>query len=172
MTRRYEITLAKEDFKFSVAHFTVFSASSAEVLHGHNYRLRARVAGPETDELGLLVDVRRIKTDIRELCASLDGRTLVPTECPLVTVERTAGSVRFTFGDREHVLPAESVVLMPIVNVSIEELASYAWRHLAPKLDGTLAEVLSVDVEETAGQSCAYSAVLAGANAPAAGEGQ
>src|ERR1700733_13558481 len=35
---RYRMVLAKEDFKFSSAHFTLFADGSAELLHGHNYR--------------------------------------------------------------------------------------------------------------------------------------
>ncbi|MDX1382473.1 MAG: 6-carboxytetrahydropterin synthase [Thermoanaerobaculia bacterium] len=156
----YEMVLAKEDFKFSVAHFTVFSASEAEVLHGHNYRVRVRVAGDGTDELGLMLDLRELKTEIRRVCASLDAMTLVPTRCSLVAVDRADGRVRVRFGELDYDLPEACVVALDLLNTSIEELARYVWDELAPTLAGTRGVRLAVDVEETAGQSCTYAADL------------
>ena len=66
MSASFTIRLAKEDFKFSVAHFTIFGAKSAEPLHGHNYRLALEVEGEGVDEHGLLADCARLK----RACAS------------------------------------------------------------------------------------------------------
>lgn len=170
MTSCYEVVLAKEDFKFSVAHFTVFAPAEAEVLHGHNYRVRLRVRGPRTDELGLLVDVRRIKTEIRRICADFDGHTLLPSRCPLVTLADGEGGTTVRFGPIAYSLPEESVLRLPLVNISIEELARHIWGLLAPSLAPTRADRLSVEVEETAGQSCVYSAPLEGGGALAGAE--
>lgn len=156
----YEMVLAKEDFKFAVAHFTVFGPAVAEVLHGHNYTVRVKVAGSETDELGLLLDLRNLKSAIRRVCGHLDEKTLVPTECPLVTVSRADGKVCVQFGDLEYSLAEESVVLLALRNTSIEELAFYVWRELAPTLTGTRGQRLEVEVAETPGQSCNYVAQL------------
>ena len=35
----FEVRLAKERFKFAASHFTIFSESRGERLHGHNYKL-------------------------------------------------------------------------------------------------------------------------------------
>ncbi len=156
----YELVLAKEDFKFSVAHFTVFAADRSEHLHGHNYTVRVRVSGGSTDELGLLLNLEQLKKEIRALCASLDGKTLVPCECSLVRVENDDRKVEVTFNERHYSLPTEDVVLLPIANTSIEELALYLWRELAPGLQESRATDLSVEVEETAGQSCLYRCTL------------
>ena len=75
---RFVLRLGKEDFKFSVAHFTVFSDRIAEDLHGHNYRVRVEIAGNGTDAHGLLMDLRGVKAEIRRLCAELDSKTLLP----------------------------------------------------------------------------------------------
>ena len=37
------IRLAKENMKFSAAHFTIFSASERERLHGHNFRVEVDI---------------------------------------------------------------------------------------------------------------------------------
>ena len=155
------LRLAKEDFKFSVAHFTVFSDTVAEHLHGHNYRVRVELAGVGLDRLGLLLDLRGIKAEIRRLCAELDSRTLVPERCDLVRVTSAVDDgVELRFGPRLYRLPRADVLLLPIRNTSIEELALWFWRQLEPTLAGSRVTELRVEVEETAGQSCMYAADL------------
>ena len=159
---RFRLVLAKEDFKFSVAHFTVFSAEEAELLHGHNYRVAVEIAGPGVGELGLLADVAALKAEIRRLCGELDSRTLLPTESPLVEVERRGGEVEVRYCDRTYLLPAADVVLLPLANTSMELLARLLWQRLAPSLAGTAADTLAVSVGETDGQRCEFSALLPG----------
>jgi 6-pyruvoyltetrahydropterin/6-carboxytetrahydropterin synthase len=158
---RFVLRLAKEDFKFSVAHFTVFSEAVAEDLHGHNYRVRVEIVGDALDRLGLLLDLRGVKSEIRRLCAELDSRTLVPERCDLVRVVAVDGDgLEVRFGPRVYRLPRAEVRLLPIRNTSIEELALWFWRQLEPTLAGGVVSELRVEVEETAGQSCVYSARL------------
>jgi 6-pyruvoyltetrahydropterin/6-carboxytetrahydropterin synthase len=157
---RFVLRLGKEDFKFSVAHFTVFSDQIAEELHGHNYRVRVEIAGPGIDDLGLLFDLRDLKAEIRRLCAELDSKTLVPQYSPLVRVSTVEGGFEIRYGDRLYRLPEADVKRLPIRNTSIEELAAWFWRMLRPTLLGSSIDELRVEVEETAGQSCIYSARL------------
>jgi 6-pyruvoyltetrahydropterin/6-carboxytetrahydropterin synthase len=154
------LRLGKEDFKFSVAHFTVFSDQIAEDLHGHNYRVRVEIAGPGIDDLGLLLDLRGLKAEIRRLCAELDSKTLVPQHSPLVRVTAAEGGYEIRYGARLYRLPEADVKTMPIRNTSIEELAAWFWKMLRPSLAGSPIDALSVEVEETAGQSCIYSSGL------------
>lgn len=158
---RYRIRLAKQDFKFSVAHFTVFAADDAELLHGHNYRVSVEIEGRETRG-GLLADVAAVKRRIRELCEGLDSRTLLPTENPMVSVEEREGSVEVRYAERVYVLPAADCRLLPLANASMEEFARHLWEHLAPTLEGSGLEVLQVTVEETDGQSCSFERRLDG----------
>ncbi len=166
---RFRLSLAKQDFKFSVAHFTVFSAGEAERLHGHNYRLSVDLEGVEVGELGLLADVSRVKAEIRAICAELDSRTVLPTESPLVSVTEVANDgdgakVEVRYEGRRYLLPAADVVLLPLANTTMELFARYLWLRLAPGLAGSGVERMMVAVEETDGQRCAYEAPL-----PAAG---
>lgn len=160
MLPRFEIRLAKENFKFSAAHFTLFPDGRAELLHGHNYRVRVSLAGPGLDGVGLLVDVAAVKRRIRASCAALDERTLIPAETERLEVRRTGGGVEVRFDGRSYRLPEGDVVLMQLENVSIELLARKLWDEIAPTLAGTPVEELMVEVEETPGQSCAYTARL------------
>src|SRR5262245_27016756 len=97
---RYRIVLAKEDFKFSVAHFTLFGPARAELLHGHNYRVSVELAGSELDERGLLVDIEVPKRAVRALCARLDSRTLLPASGAGLALAEADGAVEVRFGDR------------------------------------------------------------------------
>jgi 6-pyruvoyltetrahydropterin/6-carboxytetrahydropterin synthase len=157
---RFRLVLAKEDFKFSVAHFTVFSPEKAELLHGHNYQVTVELSGSDVGELGLLADLGRVKSEIRRLCRGLDSRTLLPAACPLLTWEHRDGAVEVAYGERRYRIPEAEVVLLPLANSSMELLARHLWRQLAPSLAGTAIEHLAVSVEESAGQRAVYARTL------------
>ena len=154
---RYRIALEKEDFKFSAAHFTLFPDREAELLHGHNYRVRVEISGSTLDDFGLLVDLDAAKRKIRALCAALDTRTLLPEPGGELAIECRETEVEVRWRERRYLFPAEDVVCLPMPNVSIERLAEHLWQALAPDFragsNGALEE-LEVAVEETAGQRC------------------
>jgi 6-pyruvoyltetrahydropterin/6-carboxytetrahydropterin synthase len=159
---RYRMVLAKEDFKFSSAHFTLFADGGAELLHGHNYRVRVELTGAGLDSEGLLVDIERFKRELRSLCARLDSRTLIPGESSRVSWSRQGASLDVLCGERSYRFPAADTLVLPLANTSIELLALMLWRDLAPHLAGSRVEALAVSVEESAGQRCWYEAELAG----------
>jgi 6-pyruvoyltetrahydropterin/6-carboxytetrahydropterin synthase len=157
---RFAIQLAKEDFKFSVAHFTVFDRTRAELLHGHNYRVRVELTGESLDEEGFLADIERVKSCVRSACDQLDERTLVPGQSPHVVVEELGERVTVRFAERRYELPRADVLVLPLRNVTIEALAVHLWQELRAALAGgpiERVERLTVTVEETDGQRCAYS---------------
>ncbi|PYQ62862.1 MAG: hypothetical protein DMF53_12070 [Acidobacteria bacterium] len=153
---RYRLVLAKEDFKFSAAHFTLFSDGRAELLHGHNYRVRVELAGEGLDSEGLLVDIESLKLALRVLCAGLDSRMLIPGESARLHWERQGDAVAVRFGERDYRFPAADTRVLPLANTSIELLARMLWHDLAPHLAGSRVDALAVSVEETAGQECWY----------------
>jgi len=157
----WSLRLAKEDFKFSAAHFTLFGPAAAEPLHGHNYRMSLEVEGEELDEAGLLADTDALKRRARELCAELDDRVLLPERSPWLEIRAEAETVEVRFGARLYRIPADEVLLLPLVNTSMELLARWAWRALAADLASPRLRRLSVEIAEAAGQSSRYSAALA-----------
>lgn len=157
---RYRMALAKADFKFSCAHFTLFADGSAELLHGHNYRVRVELAGTELDDAGLLVNIEVFKRELRNLCGRLDSRTLIPAESPRLSWSRQGESVEVRCGERAYRFPAADTLLLPLANTSIELLARMLWHDLAPLLAGSRVTALAVSVQESAGQQCWYEADL------------
>jgi len=172
----FSIRLAKQDFKFSVAHFTIIGADTAEPLHGHNYRLALEVEGASVDELGLLADCDRLKRAARAACAALDDRMLMPEASPHLAIGKSGGrhggngpaTVAVGFGEREYRFPEGEVLLLPLANVTMELLARWAWERIAKVARGGAVQTLTVEIEETPGQMCRYRAPLA-VPRPAAG---
>lgn len=150
------MTLGKEDFKFSSAHFTLFSADRAERLHGHNYRVVVDLFAPELDELGLLTDLRAVKEAIRSLCARLDEKTLIPDAGSLLETARSGGELTIRFADRRYVIPIADAILLPVANVTIETLARWLWGELVRSPAAAGVARLRVTVAETSGQSASF----------------
>jgi len=159
---RFTLRLAKGDFKFSAAHFTLFGPTEAEPLHGHNYRVLVEVGGEEIDELGLLVETGILKRRVRELLVELDDRVLLPERSPHLDIDVAGGTIDCRYGERAYRFPEREVVLLPLVNVTMELLARMVWRRLADDLGSAAVTHLAVEIEETDGQSCRYTAPLAG----------
>lgn len=158
----FTLRLAKQDFAFAAAHFTLFADQSAERLHGHNYRVRVEMSGSELDADGLLLAVAPVKAEIRALCSALDERILIPEKSRRLELQREGGSLCVALGARAYRFPADEVTLLPLSNITIEALARHLWEALAPSLAGTRVTRLCVEVEETAGQSAAWEAALSG----------
>jgi len=153
---RYRIVLEKEDFKFSAAHFTLFPGGGAELLHGHNYRVRVELSGSSLGEEGLLVDIESFKKVLRERCARLDSRTLLPEASGRLRWKRDGDAIEIVCGERCYRFPADDVLLLPLANTSMELFARMLWEDLAPALAGSRVEDLAVSVEESSGQRCWY----------------
>lgn len=168
---RYRIWVARELFKFSCAHMTVFPDGRKERLHGHNYTMRIALdlAGGGFEEM---VDFAALKRLGSELAQSLRERVLLPEQNPYLAIARldppdaAEGEVEFTLSGKRYVLPREDVALLPIENASAEGLAGYASGVLAEGLERAVAPALAlgleVSIEENPGQGASCYHELAG----------
>ena len=157
---RWSIDIQKEYFKFSAAHFLIFPDGTAERLHGHNYRVFVEVDA-SLSRHGLVIDFKRVKPLVRSLVDELDEHWLVPGRHDVLRVATLPdGRVEVRFGDRVYAAPAEDVIVLPINNVSAENLATHLGRELCRRLQATFEDVrlrsLRVAVEETPGQRGVY----------------
>ena len=151
----YTVRLAKDNFKFSGSHFTIFGDGIAERLHGHNYYVTVAIQFKELDKkTGLAFDFNSVKPVIKELCDSLDEKVLLPKNSPFLEISQKGSQVDVSFSKKHYSLPKEDVAILDLVNISSEELS----RHLASKLKQawplfSKMQSLAVSVEETRGQS-------------------
>lgn len=159
----YVLLLRKESFKFSCSHFTIFSATHAERLHGHNYRLSVNVALKSLDQnIGMAFDFNEIKPVIQKTCNELDEYILIAEKSPYLEIKKVAKSIEVNFAKKNYVFPLEDVRLLPIVNVSTEELARYVSEKIVEYVKPKKLPIhsISVTVKETQGQGVSYAAVL------------
>jgi len=123
------IEIHKEYLHFSCAHFTLFSATERENLHGHNFQVGCEIEA-EVDDTGLCFDYNVIKDALRELCAEIDEQMLLPEHSPWLQIERTDSMVFALFnGERIPFLPRD-VTILPVRNITVEELASWVLGRL------------------------------------------
>lgn len=61
---------------FAAGHALRGYRGKCENVHGHNYRVRARLRGENLDAIGLLCDFKDIKAWLREIGDSLDHQFL------------------------------------------------------------------------------------------------
>ena len=61
---------------FEAAHFIDGYAGKCARLHGHNWTVEAIVRGEELDELGMLVDFKILKAELKKILDEFDHRFL------------------------------------------------------------------------------------------------
>jgi 6-pyruvoyltetrahydropterin/6-carboxytetrahydropterin synthase len=158
----FRVALEKENFKFSSSHFTIFAKDRAERLHGHNYYAECILWLDSIDpELGLAFDFNLVKPMVREITEHLDEYVLIPEKSPFLKVKIEGSSVRVEFSGKTYVLPSEDVRLLPIVNITAEELSRYMAGLLLERLKAhpsALARIdqIAVGIQETRGQTVLY----------------
>ena len=153
MPRRAAIEIAKEDMHFSAAHFTILSAEQRENLHGHDFFVAATATGPVGDD-GLCFDYNALKSRLRALCATLDEIVLLPAHSPHLQVCEEGDQVDACFGNERLTFLRRDVRLLPVRNITVEELASWFLAMLVADED-VLAlpiEALTVRISSGPGQ--------------------
>lgn len=151
--RLVSIQIAKDYLGFSAAHFTIFSATERERLHGHSFRLQVEVTAP-VDDNGLTFDYVPLKRDLKALCDELDERLLLPERSPCLRISKTSDTVRACFNNETMTLPSNDVLLLPVKNITIEELSYYFTQRLlaCDSLVSASVRALTVAVSSGAGQ--------------------
>lgn len=155
MSRTFSIEVAKDYFNFASAHFLIFADGKREPLHGHNYQVSVKLDG-ELDRAGVVLDFIRFKPMVKRICDSLDHRTLIQTESPLLKVRRRAGAVEVRYRRQKIILPRQDVLLLPLANTSTELLAEHVADRIRHEVQsnfrGTQIRSIEVSVEEARGQ--------------------
>ena len=139
---------------------TVFSDGTKERLHGHNFQVTLELEVQNTSFLEF-IDFGVIKKGISELCESWDEKLLLAALNPhFKSLGRSPGETEFTLCGSRYVLPELEVVLLPIDNVTVENLAAELGRLLEVRLLSTLSNPnvlgFAVQVSESPGQSATW----------------
>lgn len=74
---------------FAAGHALRGYKGKCENVHGHNYRVRVSIEGPNLDGIGLLMDFTQMKSVLRDVIARLDHQFINDLE-PFRTVNPSA----------------------------------------------------------------------------------
>ena len=125
------IELSKENLEFAAGHFTIFSPTVRERLHGHNFRVAAKIDAKIAKDRGMAFDYAVYKNIIKELCDQLDSYFLLPSESPYLKIEEEGDYYWAYFHEDKIPFLKKDVLLLPLRNISVEELARWFVEQLA-----------------------------------------
>lgn len=129
MEKLTTIDITKEYLHFSAAHFTIFSATERERLHGHNFFVSAAVTAVVQAD-GMCFNYVELKNSLRELCVGFDEYLLLAGNSPYQQISDHGLNYKVCFADEEmYFLKADTRVL-PVANITIEELSYYLLQQL------------------------------------------
>jgi 6-pyruvoyltetrahydropterin/6-carboxytetrahydropterin synthase len=149
---KHRIAIAREQYKFSCAHMTVFADGTKERLHGHNYTIAVALEVGRID-LQAMIPFAPIKAALAELCGGWKEHVLLAAKNPFFELVRDEAEIEFKLCGDRYVMPRQDALLLPIDNISVEALAAHIAGLLAERLGRPPhATALEVTVEESPGQ--------------------
>ena len=145
----------KEAHKFSAAHYTIFSATERERLHGHNYSVSATIVAP-IGENGFAADYNVYKNRIAALCDALDEYMVLPADSPYQRIEEAGDEYLVYFADEVLRFLRSDTLVLPIRNATVEEFSHYLLEQLKVASEGEDIHELQLCVASGPGQrACA-----------------
>jgi 6-pyruvoyltetrahydropterin/6-carboxytetrahydropterin synthase len=149
----WTLKINKDRHKFSSSHFTIFSESEAEALHGHNYYIGLEVKGNKLDDQELLIDVVVLKKKLTELLEAWDEKVLLPKNSPFLQINQIDDSIHVKYSNRKYSFPKNEVEVLDVKNVTMESLAKLISDSLSAKIKGFS---YTVSVKESQGQEATF----------------
>jgi len=152
------VELQKESMKFSVGHTTIFSATEREPLHGHMYSVYLALT-TRVEENGMTFDYRYYKKRIQSLCKQLNQTFLMPQYSPYLEYAEDEDYYYFTFNHKKIPFLKEDVLLMPLTNITVEELSRWFVSELIKneqELSQNRIDKILIKVYSAPGQSASH----------------
>jgi len=158
---RHRIVIAREQYKVSCAHMTVFPDGSKERLHGHNYMI-ALALDLDRADLAAMVPFVSLKRALADLCMAWKERVLIAERNPHLVILRDDVELEFTLCADRYVMPRGDALLLPIDNISVEALAAHVAELLRDQISTLSPHILAFEatVSESPGQGASCSVDL------------
>jgi len=153
MSATVVIDVDNQYLHFSAAHFTIFSASERERLHGHNFSVRAR-AKSQVQADGLAFNYQILKQALHKVCDSLDEYTLIAKDSPHLHIGEKGEYFSVEFAGQKMLLLQSDTLLLPIPNITLESLGSYMIECLKQEglFEKAAIETLELEISSGPGQ--------------------
>lgn len=146
------IEIFKESLHFSAAHFTIFGPHRRENLHGHNFRVRARVE-TRVGRDGLSFDYNILKTKLQNLCDELDECVLLPSLSPHLRIENQDPYKVVHYADEKIYFLQRDVQLVPMRNITVEELAAWFIQQITSDASFSALPIEQMEISVSSGPS-------------------
>lgn len=121
--KKTTIELFKEGMKFSAGHFTIFSATERENMHGHNFTvyvsLTANIIGN-----GLCFDYGIYKKKIIDICHAWNEIFILPANSQYLKIEESDTYIYAIFNGEKLPFLKRDVLILPFENATIEEFSA------------------------------------------------
>jgi len=114
---------------FSSAHFLLGHAKCGRI-HGHNWKVKVEIEG-DLEEHGWVIDFTVLKGITDELLNKFDHKMLLPDS---ITYEYINENLNFTANSKKYSFPKEDCVILPIKNVTCENMSCLLHRELKENL--------------------------------------
>lgn len=151
MSRLTTLRIGKQSHKFSAAHYTVFSSTERERLHGHNYFVSIRMVA-EMGPQGFSADYNVYKNTLQTLCDELDEYMLLAADCPYQSIEQQDEFIKVGFAGKDQYYRSDETLILPVVNVTVEELSHYLLNQLCARFHDPSVVEMELSVSSGPGQ--------------------
>lgn len=149
------------NLRFSAAHM-IPKHEFCGGIHGHSYHVDVVVEGERSGEFGFVVDFKKVKEILRDICSKLDHKVLIPLKSPYIQFSSDditkENSIKFRIDNKGYVIPREDCCLLPLKSTSAEDLAEYFAENVFSLLNEENKGLSSVQicVNEGIGQGAYY----------------
>ncbi|CAN5322143.1 6-carboxytetrahydropterin synthase [soil metagenome] len=148
------IEICTDHTSFSAGHFIIFSNLKRENLHGHNYIVHISLT-TEIGNEGMTFDYHDYEDRLNAICQSLHTRFLLPNTSPHMRIESEGAYYNCYYADEKIPFLKRDVVLMPMANISLEELSHWFLKHFTEDqqdLKKNSISAISVKISSTPGR--------------------
>lgn len=115
--------------QFSAGHFTIFSSTHREKMHGHNYSLQASMTAA-LSEPGITFDYGIFRDRLTNLCRQLHSYFLLPGKSPYLNIIEENDYYYAEFNHKKMPFLKEDVIILPLSNITLEELSHWFLQEL------------------------------------------
>ena len=122
---KHAIRFENDALAFSASHFITFGEpEKVEALHGHNFRIKAEIAGP-LNRRAYVVDFVVAFDSLKKICESLSHKVLLPRDHPYIKIKTVGETTTVTMPPLFWSFPKDDALTLPLKNTTTEALAEY-----------------------------------------------
>jgi len=122
---KHAIRFEHDALHFSASHFITFDTpEKVEALHGHNFRIKAEIAGP-LNRREYVVDFLIAFESLKKICEKMSHKVLLPSDHPYITIKSAENTVHVSMPPLQWAFPEGDILTLPVRNATTEALARY-----------------------------------------------